>query len=167
MIKYYLSSNNEMCYNTKTQTFSPTKHILLYICIRLFWKKIHNIIQTRPWIETMPARVSKIRFSLVQLFDEKCATVWVDGHRRSPGDRRTSWPGASPCRVIWFCHGPRGMVNNWLAGLRVVRSVKLGWLSSMAIVFFWRNKFPEVLFSFQKKFYDTHHIEFLDTSMKH
>ena len=26
MIGYYLSSNNEMCYSTKTQTFSPTKH---------------------------------------------------------------------------------------------------------------------------------------------
>jgi len=25
MIEYYLSSNNEMCYNTKTNNFSPTK----------------------------------------------------------------------------------------------------------------------------------------------
>ena len=28
MIGYYLSSNNEMCYSAKTQTFSPTKHTL-------------------------------------------------------------------------------------------------------------------------------------------
>jgi len=26
MIGYYLSSNNEMCYSTKNQTFLPTKH---------------------------------------------------------------------------------------------------------------------------------------------
>ena len=26
MIGYYLSSNNEMCYSSKTQNFSPTKH---------------------------------------------------------------------------------------------------------------------------------------------
>jgi len=28
MIGYYLSSNNEMYYSAKTQTFSPTKHTL-------------------------------------------------------------------------------------------------------------------------------------------
>jgi len=28
MIEHYLSSNNEMCYNAKTQTFSLTKHTL-------------------------------------------------------------------------------------------------------------------------------------------
>ena len=28
MIEYYLSSNNEMCYNDKTQSFSATKHAL-------------------------------------------------------------------------------------------------------------------------------------------
>ena len=28
MIEYYLTSNNEMCYSAKTQTFSPTKHTL-------------------------------------------------------------------------------------------------------------------------------------------
>jgi len=28
MIEYYLSSNNKMCYITKIQTFSPTKHTL-------------------------------------------------------------------------------------------------------------------------------------------
>ena len=28
MIRYYLSSNNEMCYSTKIQFFSPTKHTL-------------------------------------------------------------------------------------------------------------------------------------------
>ena len=28
MIGHYLSSNNEMCYSVKTQTFSPTKHTL-------------------------------------------------------------------------------------------------------------------------------------------
>ena len=28
MIRHYLSSNNEMCYSAKTQTFSSTKHTL-------------------------------------------------------------------------------------------------------------------------------------------
>ena len=30
MIGHYLSSDNEMCYNTKTNNFSPTKHGTLY-----------------------------------------------------------------------------------------------------------------------------------------
>ena len=29
MIGYYLSSNNEIYYSTKTQTFSPTKHTVV------------------------------------------------------------------------------------------------------------------------------------------
>ena len=29
MIEHYLSSNNKMCYNAKTQIFSPTKHTLI------------------------------------------------------------------------------------------------------------------------------------------
>ena len=29
MIGHYLSNNNEMCYSTKTQTFSRTKHSLV------------------------------------------------------------------------------------------------------------------------------------------
>ena len=28
MIEHYLSSNNEICYSTKIQPFSPTKHTL-------------------------------------------------------------------------------------------------------------------------------------------
>ena len=29
MIEYYLSNNNEMCYNVKIQTFSQTKHTVV------------------------------------------------------------------------------------------------------------------------------------------
>ena len=37
MIEHYLSSNNEMCYSTKTQFFSPTKHRVPYhVVLRLF-----------------------------------------------------------------------------------------------------------------------------------
>ena len=57
MIGYYLSSNNEMCYNIKTQTFSPTTQVNF-----VFWFSRSfnlNVYETENLIDR-PTKISQI-----------------------------------------------------------------------------------------------------------
>ena len=47
MIRYYLSNNNEMYYNTEIQTFSPTKHTFTIVLPRAGGLLCRNSTETR------------------------------------------------------------------------------------------------------------------------
>jgi len=85
MIGHYLSSNNEMCYSTKAQTFSRTKHspVLSFFLRRIkifdFSGKKHSKFRLEPFLLCSPSlRLQKPQIHLSNDFPYRI-NAWKKG----------------------------------------------------------------------------------------
>jgi len=92
MIGHYLSSNNEMCYSTKTQTFSRTKHspVLSFFLRRIknfdFSGKKHSKFRLEPFLLCSPSlRLRKPQIHLSNDFPYRI-NAWKRVYLMHPDD---------------------------------------------------------------------------------
>ena len=115
MIGHYLSSNNEMCYNIKTQIFSRTKHIIR--CLSAFIQSTNGasssfMFNSRPFLlryhgaclhNIIPLETSPPELTIVEI-QEDCTS---GGHSRRGGHPPGFDPSLGRINRVWHSRSPR------------------------------------------------------------
>ena len=122
MIENYLSSDNEMCYSTRIQPFSPTKHTLSVPTSDLFYFHAltmfrFNLISASPPPHSVPIKIICWYFPLLRCAYTVLSPLCSNGRRCARGTDGYRWSAPShKSRANSCAHRRLGRTQGWWWG---------------------------------------------------